>query len=262
MSKRIVLTGILMTVLAGGTVWAEAAPTDAQIKAYLDKQKQKALDTLAKSQDAMVMAKFVLSVKMSRGGQEGTPTERQVSLSATIIDAAGLAVVSNASTDMKSLLGARVRGMEIASSIMDVKFVLNDGAEVPAEVVFKDKDLDLLFIRPKEGERKFTFVSLDNAVEPKPLDTIIVVARMDMSANRTPIVAQAAVQGIIEKPQKYYVASGLAVGLPAFDAEGRCFGIYLRRIRGDKPVGNAVILPAADILTVIDQIKADAEEEE
>ena len=35
------------------------------------------------------------------------------------------------------------------TEVNDIKILLEDGAEVPAEIVLRDKDLDLAFIRPK-----------------------------------------------------------------------------------------------------------------
>ena len=50
-------------------------------------------------------------------------------------------------------------------------------------------------------------------------------------------------------------------GLPAFDKDGKCFGLFLRRMGTDGPKGSAVILPAEEILTAAKQLKEKAKTE-
>ena len=105
----------------------------------------------------------------------------------TIVDASGLIVTSLARIDpsaMMASMGSSFRGVE--SSLQDVKVVLGDGTEVPAQIVLKDTDLDLAFVRidmTSKEAKGITFKPIDLADSAKvgPGDGIIGLSRADES---------------------------------------------------------------------------------
>ncbi len=222
-------------------------------------KKAKILQIMEKNKDAIIVVEFVINLTV-----QGQSREQKIRLNGTAINEAGLAIVSNSMTDvaatMRRRLGARGAQLAIESSVLDVKIILNDGTEIPAKIALKDDDLDLMFVRPKKKKegRKFTFITLDKECKPGMLDSVLTIARMDMSTNRAPLVNAGMVRGIIKKPRTYYVVNPVGLGLPAFDKNGRCFGLYLRRKgRGGVPMGRALVLPAEDILEIVAQVPAE-----
>jgi hypothetical protein len=152
-------------------------------------------------------------------------------------------------------------GLKIDIEVLESKIILNDGTEIPATIVLKDQDLDLAFVKPKEENKDMSHVKLVEDTKPELLDTVIGITRLDMEANRTTIIKTGQIGGIIEKPRKYFHGPSLNPGLPAFDMEGRCIGLFLRRMGTSGPKGSPVILPAEEIITAMKQIGRKGAEE-
>ena len=71
------------------------------------------------------------------------------------------------------------------SELSDVKIVLDDGTEVPAEVVLRDKDNDLAFIRPKtKPAAPMAALDLANSGKADILDQVISLTRLGSAAGR------------------------------------------------------------------------------
>ena len=104
----------------------------------------------AKNQDALVTVKLVVNYNISFGGQE-QQKESKTEAMGTVIDPSGLTVISLTTIDPSALMKAQMRGgqrdMKIDSEVKDAKIVLADNTEIPAQVVLRDKDLDVAYLR-------------------------------------------------------------------------------------------------------------------
>jgi hypothetical protein len=223
-----------------------------------------------KHKDAVVEVRLVLKTKTSFGGREGGAQEQKVEVNGTVIDPSGLTVISNTATDPMSRFSFGMGGedspqFKMDTSVTDVKLVLADGKEYPAKVVLRDKDLDLAFVRPDEKGLKLSCLELKAPpAEPKVLDEVIGLTRLDRSANREPAVGIGRVMSVITKPRTHYMAMTIMdVGCPAFDAQGNVLGLSVMRISGAKESGSfsmmglmPSILPCADILEAAKQVPA------
>jgi len=256
---RIILSfgclGLVTTANAGDLSQSDQALRQ-RFEAIVEYEKEQLLDDIQKSQDALVIVEFVLKVQVSRGGQQQPARERKHRVNGTTVRPDGLTICSASAADPSESLSAASRGrVKVNLSVLSAKIILNDGTEIEAKTVFKDPDLDLLFVKPKEADRDFAHVTLDATRVPGMLDTTVSLNRLDLSTNRAVVVTVGAVRGIIEGPPKYFVILPMPPGLPVFDEEGRCFGMYLRRKNASGiPAGNALALPAEDILDTMDQI--------
>src|SRR5665213_1328345 len=117
---------------------------------HADELADKGRDIFNKNQRSVVTVQTVLKMTDSRGGRSSNPSEIKRDLTGTVIDPSGLTVLALSSVDPAELY-RRVSDEynKIDTQINDVKMLLDDGTEVPAEIVQRDKDLDLAFIRPK-----------------------------------------------------------------------------------------------------------------
>ncbi len=204
--------------------------------------KKAAKEVLAKYQDALVTIKFV---------HKAGNTESRREVEGTVVNAAGLTVVSDFMTnpDPVSLLGGDGGGK---GETTDVKILLKDGREIPAKFVLRDRELDLAFVMPKDKDAKLTFVPLDKTPVPDVLDDVIFLHRLGRGLNREPNVSLGRVEAVVKKPQTFVVpdlVNGLHnLGCPAFDAAGRCVGIVvMRRATGSPKVAEGL----ADILDLL-----------
>ncbi|BBM82859.1 hypothetical protein [Candidatus Uabimicrobium amorphum] len=259
---------LLLLFVMSGLLFAQEQQSETQATESSSKtQKQKILDIVDAHKDAVVSVQLVVKIP-SMGN-----FERKLEIPGTVVNEQGLVIVSNSQADPMVAMRRRFQqgGPQNAKTeFTDIKIICNDNTEVPAQIAMQDEDLDIIFIKPKENKRKFAYISLDKTAKPQLLDDVVVIAKLDASTGRTPMIFHTRVMAIITKPSTYYVIFGISAGVPAFDENGKCFGLLLSRIGG----GNAamtnnsniasamamlpMILPAEDILDVI----ADLEEEE
>ena len=212
--------------------------------------KTTALATLPKVQKAIVSVKVQASIK-SRGQDQ----EQRVEVTGTMIDPSGLTVVSEQSINPAAMLSAFMSSfsrrdaedMKIESQITETLIVLDDGTEIPADVVLKDEDLDLAFIKPKQPSDKFVHIPFKPREKPiELLDDFFVISRLGRSENRSIHVNMGMVLSVVKGPRTFYVCdqgiSGNSLGVPAFGADGSTLGLFVtRKNQGDQDDMNALI---------------------
>lgn len=248
------VAAIILTSAAPLARAGEADDLKAKVEALATAEKEAALAVLTQNQEALVQVEIILHLTISMAGQQTRNQEQKFMIPGTTINAQGLTVISASGIDISRQVPANIK---VDSQILGAKIIQNDGTEISARVALKDEDLDLVFVVPEKPGAAYAFVTLDRAAEAKPLDEILALGRMDMSANRTPLLQVGLLAGIIEKPRRYYVGPPVAPGNPAFTTEGKCLGLFLRR-RGNGGVPtDVVILPAADVLDAAAQVKAE-----
>jgi hypothetical protein len=226
----------------------------------------------AQSQDAIVTVRLVIVKRFILAGRESQKDESKTEVTGTVVDPSGLTVLSNWASDpmanameMSFSTGGEKMDVKMESDVTEVKIVAADGAEIPAQLVLKDKDLDLVFVRPKEKQEKsFACLNFAAAPEPEVLDEIFSLARLGREVNRVVAVSTGAICALVRKPRTFYVtdlASGfMNTGCPVFNAKGQTLGLAVIRQNPVKGMSHGliggmqpVILPAADLLEVIQQ---------
>jgi S1-C subfamily serine protease len=259
---------ILSMVVVGGLTPFPARADDAA---------KSGREILAKCQQAVVTVKLAIKQSISMGSHD-QKSESKTETTGTVIDPSGLTVVSLTTTDPSSAVketyaramaarGADMSQFKFESELSDVKIVLADGTEIPAEVVLRDKDLDLAYLRPSEKPAKpLSFVDLAQDAKTQMLDEVIVVNRLGRVANRVPAISIGRIEAIVDKPRTFYVLGqsmwGYALGSPVFSLDGKLIGIlFLRsaKTQTDQASGfmfsnlsvygmMPIILPASDIV--------------
>jgi hypothetical protein len=212
-------------------------------------------------QDAIVGVKIVI---------ESYDYESKIEVIGTVIEPTGLVVISLSSIDPSSLH----YGSESETKVKDVKITLVDATEIPAEVVLRDRDLDLAFVRSLEPVKNaLSAVDLENAAEPQLAEQIYILSRLGSASGYAPHVSICRIQSIITKPRTFYVPNFMAVlsglGTPSFTMEGELLGIMLMRMSFAESSGMGevfggirsmgvlpVILPARDIKKAMQYIPA------
>lgn len=241
-------------VLIGGSVvvflLTVAARAESEIAA--------ARELIEKWQAAVVNVKIV---------SEQYEYESKVEVFGTVVDSTGLTVLSLTRSDPA---GAGMWEANADRKIKDVKMIRADGSEIACDIVLRDEELDLLFIRPSMPvKKKLPCVDLKNSAALKLLDEILVIARLGETAGYVPAVSLCRVHAVIEKPRTCYVSDFISVlsslGAPAFSLDGRIAGILLVKITKTGAGGSdmftefggmmPVILPAGAVREVVDRIK-------
>ena len=257
---RLATTGLLAAVCVMGL-----APL-----AISDEVSEKGPAILEKNKDAVVTVMLVLNQKMSMRGGGSQDNESRSEATGTVINADGLTVISLSTIDASAMMDAMMggpRGMDgfsMETDVISAKILLSDDTEVEAEVVLRDKDLDLAFVRPIEKpESPFAFIDLSDAGEPGILDQVITLNRLGRVARRVHSASVERIDAIVKRPRTFYIPgkdpTNTNMGSPAFTLDGQPIGIFLMRVikasggsslfGGGSPDNMSVVLvPGADIL--------------
>jgi S1-C subfamily serine protease len=241
-----------------------------------DETAKAARDILNKYQDAVIAVE--LTIEQNMFGMRKTESKSEVT--GTVIDPSGLTVLSLFTTDpgaifelydLGEMAGEPGANFKMESQVKDVKMIMPDGKEVPAQIVLRDKDLDLAFVRPMEkSATPFAAVDPAKVAKPEVLDQVVVVTRLGKVASRVPSVSLSRIQAIVKKPRTFYVPGGEAMegglGSPAFGLDGKLAGVLVLRTMKSRGIGLGnmfsglsgmgmlpVVLPADDIAEVAKQ---------
>jgi hypothetical protein len=243
--------------------------------------------------NSVITVRLVINQKFSMPGMGSQEQETRSEGTGTVLDETGLTVMSLSSTDPSQVLRSMMGSSEgFSSTLSDVQILLDSGKEIPAQVVLRDADLDLAFLRPTEPvDEPFTPVDTSRIGEPVILDQLIALNRLGRVANRAYAASVERVESVVTRPRTLYVPgqgdTSAGLGSPCFTLDGDFVGVgVVRTVRsgsggmmsmltgGDRPM--AVIIPAADILDTAQQApevdaakgaggeeeEADSEEEE
>jgi S1-C subfamily serine protease len=221
----------------------------------------KGRDIFKKNRHAVVTVQVVLKTTYSGNGRSSNPTESKQDLTGAVIDPSGLTVLALSAVDPAELYHRMSDEYKIETQINDLKILLDDGTELPAEIVLRDKDLDLAFIRPKtKPSAPMAALDLSNASSVDVLDPVIALNRLNRATGRSYSATVERIDAVMQKPHTFYIpgtsASSTSLGSPAFALNGNLVGIFVMRAvsAGDTTGRNTrdnmtvVILPAEDIL--------------
>jgi len=165
--------------------------------------------------------------------------------------------------------------LKMESEVTDVKLLSADGTEMPAEIVLRDKDLDLAFIRPKsKPATPMSALDLSNSTKVDVLDEVVAINRLGKVAGRAHAAAIERINAVVRKPRLFYVPGGNATmtghGSPAFTPDGKVVGLFVMRSvkSGGGSMGlfsmqggiTSIILPAEDVKKIAAQAPAAKEE--
>jgi hypothetical protein len=234
---------------------------------------EKGREILNKNQHAIVTVPVVL--KLSSGGGGGQSREYKQEITGTVVDPSGLTVVALSACDPTEMSRRMSPENKMESEVTDVKILLDDGTELSSEIVLRDKDLDLAFLRPKtKPSSPMTALDLSKSGTAQVLEDVITLNRLNKAVSRAYAASTEQISAVVQKPRTFYVPdSGLStttLGCPAFLPDGKLVGIFvMRAVSGGS--GNyrenlsSIILPAEDVLKAAKQApeaKVDSEKKE
>ncbi len=247
---------------------------------YADELAEKGRAIFKKYQHAVVTVQLVVKSKLSMAGSGGQSSESRQEATGTVIDPSGLLVLSLSATDPGQMIQSMLGGdeemkLKFESELSDIKLLLEDGTEVPAEVVLRDKDLDLAFVRPKAKlATPLPAVELTQPGKAEVLDQVSSINRLGNAAGRAYGTAVERISAVVQKPRLFYVPettmTTTALGAPAFTLDGKLLGVFVVRSLKTKSSSEGgmmgmlamqngagvtgIILPVADIQNAAKQV--------
>jgi hypothetical protein len=244
-----------------------------------DQLAEKGRDIFNQNQHAIVTVQVVLKVSYSGAGKS---SENRQEITGTVVDPSGLTVLALSAADpsemYQRMLAEQGSQTKLDIEVTDLKILLDDGTELPAEIVLRDKDLDLAFIRPKtKPASPMTAVDLSKSAPAQLLDEVITLNRLNSAAGRAYAASVERISAVIQKPRTFYIPdstmTSTALGSPAFSLDGKVVGLVVMRAVNSKGGGSrnyrenmtSIILPAEDVLKGAKQApeaKGDSEKKE
>lgn len=203
----------------------------------------------------------------------GQSQENKSETTGTIVDASGLIVTALGGMDKSSLVdGQSVNTpmgtikLKANSEVKEVKVITADGSELPADLVLKDEDLGLAFIKIRMDSEEakgveLKAIDLADSAAGELLDDCIALGRLNEALNREPSLSTSEISGITTKPRTFYRVATDAVGCPVFLGNGKLLGLsVVRKPKSSTPLDantelGTVILPASEVAKVAVQAK-------
>jgi len=232
-----------------------------------DELADKGRDIFKKHQHAVVTVQVVL--KISYSGAAKTAENRQ-ELTGTVVDPSGLTVLALSACDpsemYQRMLTQQGSQNKLEIEVTDMQILQADGTELAAEIVLRDKDQDLAFIRPKtKPASPMAAVDLAKASPAQVLDQVVTLNRLNSAAGRAHAASVERISAVIQKPRTFYIPdstmTSTTLGSPAFALDGKIVGVVVMRAvmsgaganRNVRENLSAIILPAEDILKAAKQ---------
>ena len=232
-----------------------------------DELAEKGRDIFNKNQQAVVTVQVVLKVSVSGAAKS---SENRQEITGTVVDPSGLTVLALSAADpsemYQRMLAEQASQAKLETEVTDVKILLTDGTELPAEIVLRDKDLDLAFIRPKtKPAGPMAAVDLGKSAPAQMLDQVVTLNRLNSAAGRAYAASAERISAVIQKPRTFYIPdstmTSTTLGSPAFALDGKVVGVLVMRAisskggatRNYRDSMTSIILPAEDVLKAAKQ---------
>lgn len=244
----------------------------AAFSASADEQAVAMRAVVDKNSAAVVTIKAVLKESYSMEEYGSDVSEYTQEINATVISADGLMVTSYMQVDpspfMEELYGGE-DGFNSKTEVTSLK-VMRNGGEVDAEIVLRDRDLDLAFLRPlKKAEDPWDFIDLSAPVAAKAFDPVILLHRLGKVARRATTADLVRITAVFDKPRTvYFLGEYPGEGAPVFLPSGACLGLSVTKLlqaNSQNGMGVAddlemnlacVVIPGPAIMDVAKQVPA------
>jgi S1-C subfamily serine protease len=235
-------------------------------------------DIFKKNQHAVVTVQVVQKVSYSVPGRPSAPKETKQDLTGTVVDPSGLVALALSACDpsevYQRMMADEYVKYKMETEVSDIKILLDDGTEMPGEIVLRDKDLDLAFVRPKtKPAAPMPAVDLGGTARVQMLDQLITLNRLNRASGRAYAASVERISAVIQKPRTFYIPdssmTSTTLGSPAFALGGNFVGmVVMRAVNSQGTGGNyresmtTIILPAEDIMKAAKQAPAEAKGED
>lgn len=227
---------------------------------------------LGKYGNAVVEIQAVSKMNIELGSMGTQKQENKLEVAGTILNKDGLIVTSYSalhpshlvsSAEIPSPMGQI--NATISGETGDLRVRYADGQLVNAQLVLKDPEMDLAFIKPESKVAKQQTVAGAKVGKFSLLDQGISLKLSSKLSRHTPILLVDRILSIVKKPSKMYLASShsSATGAPIFNDRGELVGINLikgeagAKVSGNKLTGNTIriIRPIKEILAAAEQVE-------
>ncbi len=240
-------------------LFAVAAFLFVNIAAFAQSSGEQGRAVFEKYKDTVATVRVVVGVSYG-----DTEHESEQEANATFISEDGLAVLALSAVDPMQLAeGYGAETNEMTSRIVSLHVFMADGSEKPAEVVLRDKEQDIAFIRlVDKPDAPLPHVSFDAPGHPQVLDEVVCIVQYGRIARRSHAAFIDRIEMVVEKPRLFYAMgdyrSRQLVCSPVFTLAGEFTGIGVMRMStgsgGEMEDMMVIIVPAEQLQSLMDQV--------
>lgn len=225
-------------------------------KAFENLQRQSMIALSEKYKEAVVEVEIVWQIAAEYQGQNQSNEEKAVA-NGVYVRKDGLIVLSLSRIDPAFAALAQIpeqmRGqIKLTSNAQSAKIRTNDGKEIEADILLKDPELDILYVRPKEALKKEqVIVDFKKSAKTEVLASYYSFGVMEQRYGRAVQHIAGNIMGHITKPKDHFVLTNPVPGMPIFDIfTGKVLGICL----SPKAIGRFCLVTCEEILENMEQI--------
>ena len=188
--------------------------------------------------DALVTVRFVIAMRAP-----GVDREADNEITCLAIDPKGLVLCSHTKLGGYFEVLARLMGRPgapISANPKDLEVRVEGQSEgYPASLVARDSDRDLAWVLVEDLPDGVNLPSVDLADSAPPVvgEKLYQVRRLDPFFGAEPVVSEAVVAAVIDRPRRLIVPSepwNSRLGMPAFSADGRLLGLSVAQVPSDE----------------------------
>lgn len=241
---------------------------------FADDTAQGGRQVVDKWHDAIVTVEVVVKMSQTMDGKEGGNNESKTDVTGIVVDPSGLVATSLSATDpadiMRRMMSDSDDKFSINSQVTGVKIITGGGVEIPAKIVLRDKDRDLVFIRPlKKLDQPLTAVDLSKGTKPAVLDQVIALHRLGKLTRRAIAANVGRMQALVQVPRLYYIPDGEVndePGAAVFSMDASPVGMVVMKfgstsggrmsMSGMSDMFAIIIIPTDDIMEAAKQAPA------
>lgn len=183
---------------------------------------------------SVVTVRLIVKERWIWDGSEGNPSEYAVETTGFVIADDGAIVTSLSATDPEFLYAQWFDdddGFKVKTEVTSLTLIYDDGSERNASVVLRDRDLDLIFIRPDDGGDSPRPIPAGATGPIRPFDSVIRLERFDHTLRRVCGGEIVRVEATVDKPRRLFAAGGSqsSLGTPVFALDGTLLGMTTMR---------------------------------
>jgi len=189
-------------------------------------------------------------------------SDKFITISATIVSPDGTAVAALSTADVNRIYTSQVNMLSETSQGVDMQiidvnvslqkmvYVLNDGSEIPVEVVYRDEAKDIAVLKPVGNpNRTFTHIDIADAIVPEILDPIIFPVQSIAELGYPLVMVESKIIGKTNTPYPMYITdfNGLTLlnGVTCFSLDGKFIGMLTDFNLNIEKDGGFFVYPAA-----------------
>lgn len=257
--KLAMLFPILLALPFAASVAASPAPVAALGQGDAQDYRSIYRSLTARHAASVVTVKFVMSVTAS--GKEDRIEDRTQAL---LVSADGLLLVPerSVSVDFRQFMGAaQGQGAAPVAKSSEFRVRLAGGEDwLPADLVTRDTQLGLAWLRLRSPPKGLSFVNLDDGIRAEPGMTFFSLLRTSDEWGGVPVFRPGFIMGETRTPKTLLLVDGVP-GM-AFSAEGQPMGyvdVDFGRLMRSRSAGNGLGLDMADValqMTPISKVAA------